>query len=48
MEKKDEIFLLMACHVIRKITKILWSLDIEYRGEKKTDKPIKPTKLEKK
>jgi hypothetical protein len=30
--KKDEIFLLMACHVIRKITKNLWYLDTEYRG----------------
>jgi len=30
MEKKDEISLLISCHVIRKITKILWYLDTEY------------------
>jgi len=40
MEKKDEIFLLMACHVIRKITKILWSLDTEYSNYMKVDKLI--------
>jgi len=40
MEKKDEIFLLMACHVIRKITKILWYLDTEYSNYMNVDKLI--------
>ena len=40
MEKKDEISLWMACHVIRKITKILWYLDTEYSNYMNVDKLI--------
>ena len=40
VEKKDEISLLMACHAIRKITKILWYLDTEYSNYMNVDKLI--------